>query len=593
LPSKPNNGRNTGCKNAEEENAYLASFPSLNPDPIIEINYKGHVLYSNESAKKLFPDLNIRGLSHPFLHWVESAVEDFKQQKNETVTYEVKASEHWYYQRVFPMPNKQVIRIYAYNIDLRKKAEEALRESEQLYKSLFENTDKGFQLVGILFDEAGNPYDFRFLQVNKAYEGQTGLKVSKIIGKTAKESLPGIEPFWISTYGNVAKTGKAVSFQQYNQNTNRWYDVYAFLYGKSQVAALFSDITERKKTEEALKESEERFRVMADGIPAMLWVVDPNGKNQWVNKYFKKYFHVDFDQVAQEKWEALIHPDDLKKYKDDFFVALRKRKPFYAQVRQKDANGEWRWVESYAMPRISASGEMLGYVGLSIDISDRKKTQDLATIGMTAGMVGHDIRNPLQSITGELYLLNDTLASLPDSNQKNEMKESLDSITENIFYINKIVQDLQDYARPVSPEYSTVGLSNVLPKIFENVAVPQSIKLSLKITDLDKLRTDPMLLQRALSNLITNAIQAMPKGGILEITGHPEDNKAIITVSDTGVGIPNDVKPKLFTPMTTTKAKGQGFGLAVSKRLIEAMKGTLSFESEEGKGTKFIIELPS
>ncbi len=217
----------------------------------------------------------------------------------------------------------------------------------------------------------------------------------------------------------------------------------------------------------------------------------------------------------------------------------------------------------------------------------------MAAIGQTAGMVGHDIRNPLQSITGELYLLNCSLADLPDSDHKSEMKESLNSITENVFYINKIVADLQDYTRAISPEYSIANLSNVLVKIFENFRVPASIELSIKVDDLETLRTDPTLLQRALANLVTNAIQAMPEGGILEITGHPEGNEAVITVSDTGIGIPDNVKPKLFTPMMTTKAKGQGFGLAVVKRLIEALGGTVTFESEVGKGTKFKITLPT
>lgn len=221
------------------------------------------------------------------------------------------------------------------------------------------------------------------------------------------------------------------------------------------------------------------------------------------------------------------------------------------------------------------------------------KQERLAGIGQTAGMVGHDIRNPLQSISGELYLLNGSMEDLPDSNTKNEMKESIDSITANISYINKIVADLQDYARPIMPEYSTVDLSNVLVKVFENIKVPDAIKLSMKINDLEQLQTDPTLLQRALSNLTTNAIQAMPQGGILEIAAKRENGKAVITVSDTGAGIPEEIKPKLFTPMMTTKAKGQGFGLAVTKRLIESMKGTIAFESEMGKGTKFTIELPT
>ena len=102
-----------------------------------------------------------------------------------------------------------------------------------------------------------------------------------------------------------------------------------------------------------------------------------------------------------------------------------------------------------------------------------------------------------------------------------------------------------------------------------------------------------MLLQRAFTNLVTNAIQAMPNGGNLEINGRCEGNRVIVFISDTGVGIPEEVKPKLFTPMMTTKAKGQGFGLAVAKRLIEALNGTITFESEKDKGTKFTIELPA
>jgi signal transduction histidine kinase len=222
-----------------------------------------------------------------------------------------------------------------------------------------------------------------------------------------------------------------------------------------------------------------------------------------------------------------------------------------------------------------------------------REAERLAAIGATAGMVGHDIRNPLQAMVSDVYIMREEIASKCICDHKNELIESLVGIDENISYINKIVQDLQDYARPITPEYSTVDLSNVLVKVFEAVRVPESVKLSIKVKDLDRLRIDRMLMQRALSNLITNAIQAMPMEGTLEITGHLEEKKVTIIVADTGVGIPDEVKPKLFTPMMTTKSKGQGFGLAVSKRLIEVMNGTITFESVKGKGTKFIIELPT
>ncbi len=119
-----------------------------------------------------------------------------------------------------------------------------------------------------------------------------------------------------------------------------------------------------------------------------------------------------------------------------------------------------------------------------------------------------------------------------------------------------------------------------------------SIKLSIEVNNCPPLKTDPLFIRRALTNLVTNAIQAMPDGGRLGVACYHSETQVYITVSDTGMGIPEEVKNRLFTPMTTTKAKGQGLGLAVVKRLIEALNGTIGFESKEGMGTKFIIQLP-
>jgi signal transduction histidine kinase len=170
--------------------------------------------------------------------------------------------------------------------------------------------------------------------------------------------------------------------------------------------------------------------------------------------------------------------------------------------------------------------------------------------------------------------------------------ESLDSIDKNIGYINKIVADLQDYARPLKPECVNVDLSNVVASIFKTTVIPDNVKLTVDITGFPHLRSDPMFIRRALTNLVNNAFQAMPNGGLLKVRGYEKDNKIYIAISDTGVGIPEDFKAKLFTPMMTTKAKGQGLGLAVVKRLIEALGGTVTFESQEGKGTTFTIKLP-
>lgn len=222
-----------------------------------------------------------------------------------------------------------------------------------------------------------------------------------------------------------------------------------------------------------------------------------------------------------------------------------------------------------------------------------KDSERLAAIGATAGMVGHDIRNPLQAITSDVYLAKTELASIPESEEKKNALESLQEIEKNIDYINKIVADLQDYARPLKPVTKETDVEILCEEVLLKSDVPKNIKASCKVDKTAKeVMADPDLLKRVISNLVLNAIQAMPQGGKLSMFTYRKEGNVMIEVQDTGLGIPHEIKEKLFTPMFTTKSKGQGFGLAVVKRVIESMNGTVAFESQEGKGTKFIVRLP-
>jgi PAS domain S-box-containing protein len=224
-----------------------------------------------------------------------------------------------------------------------------------------------------------------------------------------------------------------------------------------------------------------------------------------------------------------------------------------------------------------------------------KDSERLAAIGATAGMVGHDIRNPLQAITGDVYLTKTELAAIPESQEKKNMLESLQEIEKNIDYINKIVADLQDYARPLKPQLEKTDVKNIIKGLLEKNGLPTNVKVNVKVEpDSRKIIADAAYINRIMYNLVTNAVQAMPKGGKLAIRVYKdkETEEAVITVEDTGMGIPDSVKDKLFTPMFTTKSKGQGFGLAVIKRMAEALSGNVTFESHEGNGTKFTVRLP-
>jgi signal transduction histidine kinase len=224
--------------------------------------------------------------------------------------------------------------------------------------------------------------------------------------------------------------------------------------------------------------------------------------------------------------------------------------------------------------------------------TERKDTDRLVAIGQTAGMIGHDIRNPLQAIVSELYIAKEAIANTPHLEEKTLAMESIDLIEEQTDYISKIVSDLQDYARPIKPEIKEVDLAKLVVSIFQTVKVPDKVFLKVDVQGFPNIQTDPTLIRRAITNLVNNALQAMPTGGTLELCAVKTEDKTIISVTDTGQGIPEEIKPKLFTPLVTTKAKGQGLGLAVVKRLVEALGGSITFESEVGKGTTFTISLP-
>jgi len=360
------------------------------------------------------------------------------------------------------------------DITERKKAEEALKESEQIYHTVFDNSQDGFQLIELMYDENGKPYDHKFLKVNKAYEKIIGVRAEDILDKTARYISPNDEPHWFDVPDRVLRTGKSEHVELYNKDINKTLDCYYFLYSKNVVGTLFRDITERKLLEKQLHDQER-----------------------------------------------------------------------------------------------------------------------LAAIGATAGMVGHDIRNPLQAITGDVYLLREEIKGMPEREEKSSAEESLEGIEKNIDYINKIVADLQDFARPLNPRIEEIDLKRLIDDLLAKNGLPENVKVTVKVeAATEKVMADSTFINRIMVNLVNNAVQAMPNGGKLVIKVYKEANDVVIDVTDTGTGVSEALKNKLFTPMFTTKARGQGFGLPVVKRMTEALGGTVSFESEVGKGTTFTIHLP-
>ncbi|MGO8806645.1 MAG: chemotaxis protein CheB, partial [Candidatus Bathyarchaeia archaeon] len=168
------------------------------------------------------------------------------------------------------------------------------------------------------------------------------------------------------------------------------------------------------------------------------------------------------------------------------------------------------------------------------------QSERLAVIGQTAGMVGHDLRNPLQTISGEVFLAKSELLALPESEQKTNLQESVEAIDEQIAYMDKIVSDLQAFVKPVEVRKQAVNLKQLIIGIIAQINVPKNVETNIKIGDALAVDADPQLLKRVFINLVTNAVQAMPKGGELTIKAQPSSQgQAQIVVEDTGVGIPD------------------------------------------------------
>jgi two-component system CheB/CheR fusion protein len=285
------------------------------------------------------------------------------------------------------------------------------------------------------------------------------------------------------------------------------------------------------------------------------------------------------------------------------------------EIEVKDNNGHWYsiWIRPYRTADNKIDGAVIAFV----DIDRIKQAEEklrthseqleevveertrmlrnstrMAAIGETAGMVGHDLRNPLQTIINSIHLATESMKSLgPPQNMR--IEKTLETIREQADFMNKIVSDLQDYARQPKPSFVEYDLQGLIDDARSSIAIPKTVEVSTSFEPgFPKLTVDPNLLRRAFTNIIANALQAMPDGGQLRIKAWKDKEVAAISFQDTGKGIPEDVKAKIFNPLFTTKEKGVGLGLAVTKLLIESHHGDVKVSSKVGEGTTFTVEIP-
>jgi signal transduction histidine kinase len=215
------------------------------------------------------------------------------------------------------------------------------------------------------------------------------------------------------------------------------------------------------------------------------------------------------------------------------------------------------------------------------------KTERLAAIGEMAGMVGHDLRNPLTSIKNASYLLRKKHVAGDETG-----RQTLDIVDKSVEAASHIVTDLLDYSREMKLELNEVSPKSLVNYALLSIIPPSNVKIIDLTNSYPIIWVDQSKIERVFVNLIKNAVDAMPECGVLEIASRQVNQMVELTFSDTGTGIAEDNLNKIFTPLFTTKSNGVGFGLAICKRIIEAHGGDIIVKSAVGKGTTFTVTLP-
>ncbi|HEX5055186.1 MAG TPA: PAS domain-containing protein [Gammaproteobacteria bacterium] len=509
--------------------------------------------------------------------------------------------------------------VLVHDITERRRAEKALHESREQYRALFESIDEGFCIIQMMFDERGRAVDWRFLQTNPAFERESGLQ--GVRDKTMREIIPAAEAVWFEKFGRVALTREPLRFEEHAKNLQRWFSVFAFPVnapGSGEVGLLFSNITERKHAEQAIRYHSEETESLLNAAPLGVYLVDAGLKIREMNPIARDVFGDipggvvgrSFDEIKHILWEQ-EYADEIVRI---FRHTLETGEP-YVKTEMAERRIDRNVTEYYEwrLDRITLPDGRHGVVCYFRDIAqqvqarreiersrdalretDRRKDEFLA-------MLAHELRNPLTPIRNAAQIL-----KFPGIDDKSRAAASA-MLDRQVNQMVRLVDDLLDVSRitrgKIELRKQRIELATSLNDAVETVRpICEHRKHTLTVTlppEPVYLDADPARLVQVVGNLLNNAYKFTMPGGHILLTAEAEGAAVVIRVRDDGIGIAADQLPRIFEMFTQVDSSlervhsGLGIGLTLVKNLVEMHGGTVEVRSAGiGKGSEFSVRLP-
>lgn len=480
------------------------------------------------------------------------------------------------------------------DITEQKRVEEVLRQSERLYRTIFENSQDGFVLTEIIYGQDGIPVDHIIHQVNRGFESHTGYQAEDIVGRKASELISHIDPKWYQNHDTVVKTGRPIHIESYYLELGRWYDVNIFPYSDNMFAELFRDITDRKKAEEELRRSEEKFYKIFNNSPIMTAIIRMKD-----NKYFDaNQRYIDVMGYSREELTGRT-PSELGLWDEDEQSIINMLdqlengfKVVNTEFKAKTKSGRVLILEASSITTVLNNEE---YRIVMLDDVTKEKMLEaevqrldrLNLIGQMAAGIGHEIRNPLTAVRGFIQMLGDKELYAEDQAYFDLMIEELDRA-------NSIISEYLGMARNKAVDLQLRSLDEMiiaLYPIIKSEANLRDMQVKMELGQPAEVLLDQSEIRQLILNMTRNGMDAMQPRGVLTIGTRSDEDGAILYIRDEGCGLSNDIIHTLGTPFITTKDKGTGLGLAVCYSIAARHNARIDYETSPS-GTTFYIRFP-